>query len=206
MRSAAPIWPRGRFSSSIGALHDPTGQRVDLDLVTQLQEQEVRLESLRPRQPRSLGRAPKNPPEVGVGVGRVQFPQRPAEPGPDLLEMPDVRTDRAIGQPGRRPREHEPRERVGLEISQFLDTRRCPRLAQVPHYRKPQPTPPHVHPSNEMLDANDRCSRIPKSVQHAASASEVPRTRRPSSQSTHREPQPRKGTRGLFLTGAALLE
>lgn len=34
-----------------------------------------------------------------VRVGRFHLPQRPAEPGPRLLEVPNIRADRAVGQP-----------------------------------------------------------------------------------------------------------
>ncbi|MER6528586.1 hypothetical protein [Streptomyces sp. NPDC001508] len=54
---------------------------MDLDLVPQFQEQELRGQRLRAGQQGAAGRAPRRLPEVRVGISRLHLPQRPAEPG-----------------------------------------------------------------------------------------------------------------------------
>ncbi|MEH0516752.1 hypothetical protein QBC31_39680 [Streptomyces sp. B21-079] len=72
---------------------------MDLDLVPQLQEQEVRGQRLRAGQPGAARRAPQHLPEVPVGIGRLHIPQRLAEPGPHLVQVPGVPADGAVGLP-----------------------------------------------------------------------------------------------------------
>lgn len=102
LRAARPVHLVDR------ALDHPPGHPMDLDLVPQLQEQEVRAQRLRAPQPGATRRSPQHLPEVRVGVGRLHLPQRPTEPGPHLLQVPDVPADRAVRQPRRGPRQHEP--------------------------------------------------------------------------------------------------
>jgi hypothetical protein len=71
---------------------------VNLDLVPQLQEQEAGFQRLRPGQPGAPGRAAQHLPEVGVRVGGLHRPQRPAQPRPDLLQVDHLAGDGAVGQ------------------------------------------------------------------------------------------------------------
>ncbi len=120
--------------------HQP-GQVVDLDLVAQLQELEVHRQRRRPPRPGRRLRVAQHLAEVEVGVGRLHLPQRPGEPGPDQLEVVGVVADRAVGQPRRRPREHEPGQHLQLEAGDLLLTRRHAPLPEVTHRRKSQPNP-----------------------------------------------------------------
>jgi len=79
-----------------GALGHMAGQLVDLRLVTKLQEREVRLQRLRPRQPRVPRRGPHRLPEVLIRVRRAHLPQRPPEPRPRLLQVRHVPADRPV--------------------------------------------------------------------------------------------------------------
>jgi hypothetical protein len=115
---------------------------VDLSLVPNLQVQEVRLQRLRTRQPRTPGRAAQHLAEVLVGVRWLHVPRRSAEPGPDLLEVDHVGAGRPVRQPGCRSREHEPGQRVGLERRDLIRARRGTRVPQVPHHCQRQPEPP----------------------------------------------------------------
>ncbi len=81
---------------------------VQLGSVPQFRVGGVRGQRLRPGQPGAAGRGPQGLPEVRVRIGRLHSPQRPTEPGPDLLQMPDIPTDRAVRRPCRGPREDEP--------------------------------------------------------------------------------------------------
>jgi hypothetical protein len=80
------------------ALDDPAGELVDLDLVAKLQEPEVGAQRLRAGMPGAFGGAAQHLAEVEVGVRGFHVPQRPLEPGPDLIKIPDVVADRAVGQ------------------------------------------------------------------------------------------------------------
>nr|WP_281262289.1 tyrosine-type recombinase/integrase [Saccharothrix carnea] len=51
-------------------------------------------------------RSPQHPPEVGVGIGRLHLPQRPAEPFAYLLEVGDLAADRVVRHARRRTRQH----------------------------------------------------------------------------------------------------
>ncbi len=88
------------------------------------QKCEERGQRLRPRQPGALRRCPQHPPEVGVSVCGSHLPQRVAEPGTHLLQMPDIGADRAIRQPCRRAGKHEPGQHIGLELGQLFWARR----------------------------------------------------------------------------------
>jgi hypothetical protein len=123
------------------ALGDMARELVDLGLMAQLQEREPCLDRLRPLQPRVGRRSPHHLPEVHVGVGRRHFPQRPAEPRPHLLQVRHVAADRAVGQARRRPRQHEPRQHVGLERRRLFRPCRDTRLPHVPHHRQAHPVP-----------------------------------------------------------------
>lgn len=97
--------PQRRITLATGTVHlvdraldDPAGQVVDLDLVPQLNEQEVRLQRLRPAQPGALRGRPQHLAEVCVCIGRLHLPQRPTEPRP----QPD-RGDRHRSGSCRRP-------------------------------------------------------------------------------------------------------
>lgn len=161
LRAARPVHLVDR------ALDHPTGHPVDLDLVPQLQEQEVRGQRLRAPQPGAARRSPQHLPEVGVGVRRLHLPKRPAEPGPHLLQVPDVPADRSVRQPRRGPRQHEPGQHVGLELLQFLRRGRGPDVAQVPYGSQCQPEPPHLHPDRELIGHGENASGIPKLRQPA---------------------------------------
>ncbi|MFG3383336.1 MULTISPECIES: recombinase family protein [unclassified Streptomyces] len=66
----------------------------------------------------------------GTGhVRRLHLPQRAAEPGPHLLQVSDIPADCAVRQSRRGPRQHEPRQHVGLELLQFLRRGRRPDIA-----------------------------------------------------------------------------
>jgi len=53
--------------------------------------------------------------------------------------------DRAVGQPGRGPRQHEPSQHVGLEVGKLLGRRRSSMLAQITYDGQSLPTPPRLH-------------------------------------------------------------
>jgi len=55
--------------------------------------------------------------------------------------MAGVIADRAVGYPCRRPRQHEPRQHVGLEAGELFRAHRHPMLTQIPHQRQTQPAP-----------------------------------------------------------------
>ncbi|MFC5958373.1 hypothetical protein ACFP51_29195 [Streptomyces pratens] len=128
------------------ALDHTAGEVVQLDLVPQLKE----LKEHRQRaSPAGAGRrfgVAKHLAEVDVGVGRLHLPQRTAEPVPDQLQMVGVAANRAVDQTGRSPREHEPRQHIGLELGEILLAHRRPVLAQIAYYGQSQPTPPRLHP------------------------------------------------------------
>jgi hypothetical protein len=114
---------------------------VQLNLVPELQELEEHRQRGRPPGPGGgLGIA-QDPAEVGVRFGGLHLPQRPAEPVPDQLQMVGVIADRAVGQPGRGTRQHEPGQHIGLEVRELLVARRRPLLAQIPHHGQSQPSP-----------------------------------------------------------------
>lgn len=74
----------------------------------------------------ALRRVPQHLPEVDVGVRGLHLPQRPPEPGPQLLQMHHVRGDRPVLQPRRRPcqhetGQHETGQHVDLQRFQVLD-------------------------------------------------------------------------------------
>jgi hypothetical protein len=94
--------------------------------------------------------------EVGVRVGRFQLPQRPAEPGPHLLEMNHIRADRAVRQPCSGPGEHEPGQHIGLELRQLLRARRRSSLPKIAHRGQGHPRPPvQLNPNNIVVSEND---------------------------------------------------
>jgi len=120
IRSRASWRPRGRFSSSIGhSTTRPVIWWISTCAATR-EVQEVDLQRLRTRQPRPLRRGAQHLAEVLIGVRRLHLPDRPGEPGPDLLQVDHVRADRPVRQPGRRPREHEPGQHVRLERRQLI--------------------------------------------------------------------------------------
>jgi hypothetical protein len=104
------------------------GQLVDLGRVPQLQELEAGLQRLRPAAAGVRRRAAQRRAEVGIGVRGLHLPQRPAEPVPDQPQVRDIRPDRRVGQPGRRPGEHELGQHAGLEIRDLLRAGRRTRL------------------------------------------------------------------------------
>jgi len=124
------------------ALDHAAGQVVQFDLVPQLQELEVHRQRCRPAGTRRQLRPAEHLAEVGIRVGRLHLPQRSAEPVPDQLQVAGVVADRAVGQPGRGPREDEPGQHVGLEILELLRARCRPMLAEVTHQGQSQLTPP----------------------------------------------------------------
>ncbi len=130
------------------------GHLVDLDLVTQLQEQEIGLQRLRPRQPGAPGRAAQHLPEAGVRGGGLHLPQRLAQPCPDLLQVDHVAGDSAVGQARGRPGQHETGQHVGLERSEFLRTGHPACLAQVTDHRKPHP--PTSQSSRSLQEHHER--------------------------------------------------
>lgn len=115
---------------------------MQLDLVTQLQELEEHRQRRRSAGPGRGARIAQHLAEVTVRVSGLHLPQWPTEPIADQLEMVDVVTDRAVHQPGRRPRQDEPGQHVGLEIVEFTLAHRSPLLPQIVHDRQSQPTPP----------------------------------------------------------------
>jgi len=80
----------------------------------------------------------------------------PPEPGPHLLQVHHVGADRAVQQPGRRPREHEPGEHVGVELRQLLGAAGRPQLAQIPHDRQAQPKPSRLQAPRRTNGRDDR--------------------------------------------------
>jgi hypothetical protein len=62
----------------------------------------------------------------------------PAEPGPDLLQVQDVRGDRPIRQPRRSPGQHETGQHIGLQRRQILRRHRRPRHPQVSYHGQAQ--------------------------------------------------------------------
>ena len=98
------------------ALDDPPGHRVDLDLVPQLQEHEVRRQRLRAAPAGCRSATPRStcPKYASASAGSISHSGRPNQ-APHLLQVPDIAADRAVRQPGRGPREHEPGQHVGLE-------------------------------------------------------------------------------------------
>ncbi|MGI5380580.1 hypothetical protein ACQEV2_41505 [Streptomyces sp. CA-251387] len=128
------------------ALDHTAGEVVQFDLVPQLKELEEHRQRPRPAGPgRGLGVA-EHLAEVHVRVGRLHVPQQADEPVPNQVQVVGVVADRAVDQPGRRPREYEPRQYIGLELVEFLLARRGPVLAQVAYDGQSQPTPPRLHP------------------------------------------------------------
>ena len=122
--AARPCGPRGRFISSIG--HSTTRPVIACSstLCRSSRNSKYTVNAARPRAAGCpLGAPPQHRPEVGVGIGRFHLPQRPAEPLPDLLQVAHVAADRAVRQPGRRPREHEPGQHVGLELLELVGRR-----------------------------------------------------------------------------------
>ena len=113
------------------ALGHPAGHVVDLGLVPDLNEQEIRLQRLRAGQPGALRRIPQHLAEVRIGISRLHVPQRAAEPRPQLLQVQHVRADRVIRQPGCRPGQDEPGQHIGLERRQLIRSRRGARVTQV---------------------------------------------------------------------------
>ena len=97
-RRAAAAGPVHRIDRALG---HPSGQLVDLALMAELQELEVRLQRLRPSAARVLRRGAQRRAEVGVGVGGLHLPQRPAEPRPDLLQVHHIATG-SLSRPTRR--------------------------------------------------------------------------------------------------------
>ena len=123
------------------ALGHIAGQLINRRLVTQLHEQEVRLQRLRPRQPGARRRGPQHLPEILIRVRGTHLPQRPAEPLPGLLQVRHVQADRPVRQPCRRPRQHEPGQHVRLERRQLLRARGDTHLPHVPDNSQPHPDP-----------------------------------------------------------------
>ena len=141
------------------ALGHAAGQVVDLDLVPQLQELEVHRQRGRPAGPRRRPRIAQHLAEVRIGVRRLHLPQRPAEPVPDQLQVAGVVADRAVGQPRRGPRQHEPGQHVGLESGELFRARRRPMLTQVTHQRQSQPAPPRLHLRRQTVILDEIISR-----------------------------------------------
>src|SRR5216684_6955539 len=102
------------------ALDDASGHLVDLGPVPQLQEQEIRLQRLRPRQPGAPGSAAEHLAEVRVRVRRLHVPQRPAEPGPDLLQVHHVRADRPVRQMVLRLLAHNAEHWLSNQLNAYL--------------------------------------------------------------------------------------
>jgi hypothetical protein len=118
---------------------------MQVDLVPQLQELEEHRHRGRPAGARRRPRITQHPAEVGIGVVRLHLPQRPPEPVPDQLQVAGVIADRAVGQPRRGTRQHEPGQHVGLEVSQILLAHRYPVITQVVDQGQSQPVPPQLH-------------------------------------------------------------
>jgi hypothetical protein len=110
---------------------------VDLDFVPKLQELEVGLECLRSGEAGVNGDGPQNSPEIRVRVCGLHVPQRFSIPRPDLFQVADVRADRVVRQPGRRPGEHETGKHIGLKPLDLLGACHGARLAEIPHDRQP---------------------------------------------------------------------
>lgn len=123
--------------------------------------------ALRARQPGAARRSPQHLPEVRVGVRRLHLPQRLPEPGPHLLQVPGVPADRAVRQPRRGPRQHQPRQHIGLELLRLLRRGRRPDITQVMYGSQRQPEPPHLQPDREPIGHGENASGIPKLRQPA---------------------------------------
>jgi hypothetical protein len=102
---------------------------VQFGLVTKLQEAEVGGQGLGAAESGAGGRTAEHLAEVGTGVGGPHLPQRPAEPGADLLEVAQVAADGAVGQAGGGAGQDEPRQDVGLQRGQLLGADRCAELS-----------------------------------------------------------------------------
>jgi hypothetical protein len=79
--------------------------------------------------------------------------------------MAGVIADRAVGQPRRGPRQHEPGQHAGLEAGQFLRARRHPMLTQVTHQRQSHPITPRLHPRRQAISLGEIISRSLKEDQ-----------------------------------------
>lgn len=138
-------FPARRIHLVDRALDYPAGHPVDLDLVPQLQEHEVRGQRLRPAQTGATRRTPQHLPEVHVRVSGFHVPQRPFEPGPDPVQVSNVPADGAIRQARRGLGRNEPGQYVGLEPLQFLTRRGRPVLTQALYDRQRcRPEPPRL--------------------------------------------------------------
>lgn len=92
-------------------------------------------------------------PEAGGGALRLHL-------GPAPGEVQPLR-------PRRGPRQHEPRQHVGLELLQLLRRGQRPDITQVPYDSQRQPEPPHLQPDREPIGHGENASGIPKLRQPA---------------------------------------
>ena len=162
IRSLASLAPRGRFISSIG--HSTTRPVIwwISTLCRSSRNTKYVRQRLRPRQPGAARRAPQHLPEVRVGVGGLHLPQRPAEPGPDLLQV--ARRRRGSCRPPAPPRPARARTRPARRsrTAPAPPPTRAPSAPQVPYDCQRQPEPPHLRPDRRKDERDEDSSPIPK--------------------------------------------
>ena len=166
MRSCGSTDARGRLISSSGHSTTRPVRLCSSTLCRSSRNWKYTVKRGRAAGPRRRVRVAQHLAEIGVGVGGLHLPQRPAEPVPNQLEMIHVVADRGVDQSGRGPGQYEPGQHVGLEVGELLLGRRSPQFSAG---RAPPPEPTHAS-STSLAVKNHQPGRNPIGSDDATSA------------------------------------